>query len=336
MLERREATESKKIHLQSNPDIHLVTMKECEYRELLKRDPHLKKFHDEWDCTFMSSQKKRGKKRLGNSEILQAIREGKLFGVTVASVAVPSTWEDGGFQHPLSPREFYEQFPPIFQSTLVGYQDVGAFMQSVIRQNQVNDKVAALVRKHIRESREKAASLDFEALAAAVSKIRFTPPPPQRLLVSLMKTNRLVCCTDLLAWYDSHGMKIYIDHVLEYKPIACFLPFVEKVTLARQKGDDVTARSMKVLGNAAYGSLLLRKDRFSRISYVRGESATLKALRDPYTKRSTPLTNGVCEVERRPRSVPQDMPTVLGVRVLSGAKLIMLRFYFDFLQKYLR
>ena len=46
--------------------------------------------------------------------------------------------------------------------------------------------------------------------------------------------------------------------------------------------------------------------------------------------------DGLYEVETRPHRVPQDMPTVLGVHVLSGAKLIMLQFYYDFLQKYLR
>ena len=287
MVERREETERKKSHLRSNPRIHLVSMKECEYLELLKRDPLLKEFHARWDCTFLSSQKNKKKQKLNNSQMLEAVCDGKLFGVAVASMTVPSTWEEGSgrFRHPLSPQEFYEQFPPIFQTTLVGFEDVGPYMRAVIRENQLIERATKVVMMYIQKSREKALPLDFRALAGVVSKIRFQPPPPQRLLVSVMKTNRLVCSSELLAWYDSHGIKIYLEHFIEYKPIACFLPFVEKVMLARQTGNDIQARSMKVLGNAAYGSLLLRKDRFARISYVRGEAAALKKIRDPYYKK---------------------------------------------------
>ena len=333
MQKRREATRSKKAHLRSNPRIVLVTLKECEYRQLLKRDSRLKRFHERWDCTFGSPGKKQ--KQLGNSEMLQAIREGKIYGVAVASVRVPSTWESSGFQHPLSPREFYEQFPPIFQTTLVGFQDVGPYMQAVLRENQLNEKAAKVVRSHVKKSREEGVPLNLRTVAVAVSKIRFSVPPPQRLLVSVMKSNRLVCSSDLLSWYDRHGLQIFVEQFVQYKPIACFRAFVQKVTRARQEGNFIQAQSMKVLGNAAYGSLLLRKDRFSNVSYVRGEWETLKAVRSPYTKKTTPLGSGVCEVETRPRKVVQDMPTALGVQVLSGAKLVMLKFYYDYIDKYL-
>ena len=339
MLERREATERKRARFNSNVDVVLVSMKECDFHRLRKTNPQLKTFYHQWDCTFASSQKKKkkkkSKKKLSNSDMLQAILQGTLFGVAVAAIRVPSSWEGTGFYHALSPQEFYEQFPPLFQTTLVEFQDIGSYMQTVIRENQLSHKAAKVVRLHIQRSREKAVSLDYQAIAAAVSKIRFHPPAAQRLLVSVMKSNRLVCSSELLSWYHRHGLQICLEQFLEYKPVACFRSFVTKVTEARQNGSGVEARSMKVLGNAGYGSLLLRKDRFSRVSYVRGEAAMLKATRDPYTKRTTPLKDGVCEVETRPRRVMQDMPTALGVHVLSGAKLVMLRFYYDFLQEFL-
>ena len=69
---------------------------------------------------------------------------------------------------------------------------------------------------------------------------------------------------------------------------------------------------------------------------MRGEAAALKANRQPLTKKTVYLNKGVYEIETQPRRVPQNMPTSLGVQVLSGAKLVMLRFYYDFLDQYLR
>ena len=71
------------------------------------------------------------------------------------------------------------------------------------------------------------------------------------------------------------------------------------------------------------------------MSYVRGEVDVLKANRHPLTKKTELLSGDLYEVESHPRIVPQNMPTVLGVQVLSGAKLLMLRFFYDFLDRYL-
>ena len=244
MQTRRESTERKRALFELNhPHLSLITMRECDYRRLLRIDPELKKFHDEWDGTFRGGGKD-GK--LNNSEMLEAIREGKLFGIGVASVAVPLTWEGSGFQHPLSPMEFFQAFPPLFQTTLVGYEDVGEYTQSVIRENQLTEKAGKLVTSRIARSREKGVPLDLESLGRDVCRIKFRPPPPQRLLVSVMKSNRLVCSSDLLQWYDSHGLQINLEHFIEYKPVTCFSPFVRKVTEARQKGNDVQSKGMKV------------------------------------------------------------------------------------------
>lgn len=246
MQTRRENTEKKKALFERNhPDLTLISKKECDYRRELKTDPELKRFHYTWDCTF-GGGRGRGTGKLSNSDMLEAIREGKLFGIGVASVRVPSSWEGTRFQHPLSPMEFYQAFPPLFQTTLVEYQDVGEYTQRIIRENQLTEKAANVVRKHVTKSREKGVNLDFESLARDVSRIKFRPPPGQRLLVSVMGSNRLVCSSELLQWYDSHGLLIDLQHFIEYKPVSCFRPFVERVTEARQKGNTVQANSMKV------------------------------------------------------------------------------------------
>ena len=84
-------------------------------------------------------------------------------------------------------------------------------------------------------------------------------------------------------------------------------------------------------------SVLLDRGKYSRVSYVRGEAQVLRANRDPLIKKSTPLgPNGVFEIEKHPKKVVLDMPTAIGVCILSGAKLKMLSFIYDFVVKYFR
>ena len=235
-------TEEKRILFESNPDVTLRTMKECHFRRMIMQDRELAQFCRQWDCTLDRGKKK----KYGNSEMIQAIRDGKLFGVGVASVAVPTSWEGTGFSHPMSPQEYYEHFPPIFQTTLVGYEEVGPYMKKVIRENQMHDKREQVVKRHRERSRAKGEPIDTKALARDIAKIKFCPPPAQRLLVSVMESNRLVCSSDLLAWYSNHGMTVVLEEFLEYKPLVCFGPFAAKVTEARQKGNEVQAKTMKV------------------------------------------------------------------------------------------
>ena len=50
-------------------------------------------------------------------------------------------------------------------------------------------------------------------------------------------------------------------------------------------------------------------------------------------KKVSLLSGDVYEIELRPSRVQQTIPTVLGVHVLSQAKLVMLRFFYDFIDR---
>ncbi len=50
-------------------------------------------------------------------------------------------------------------------------------------------------------------------------------------------------------------------------------------------------------------------------------------------KKVSQLPGGLYEIELHPKKVFQNMPTVLGVHVLSQAKLVMLQFFYDFLDR---
>ena len=247
MKSRREETEKTMQLLRSSEDFDLVTIKECEFRAAVEADQDLKMFHDNWDPTFALH---RGRK-LSQSDVQSAIKSGTLFGVGVISVKVPSTWEGTGFYHPLSPREFFQVFPPVFQNREVSFKDIGPFMQSCIRQRQLNEKAVAIAKLGIRRSQREGRVLDLRAVAREVRRIKFKEPPPQRLLVSVMNSERLVVTGDLICWYMSHGLTVFVEEFIQYKPAACFLPFVKTVTKARQSANEIHGRGMKLLGNSA-------------------------------------------------------------------------------------
>ena len=123
-------------------------------------------------------------------------------------------------------------------------------MQKCIRQSQLEEKAVRVVRRHVSSAKLDGRSVDRRGVYNDLVKVRFKEPPPQRLLVSLMKSDRVICTTPLLKWYREHGMSITLLEFIQYTPKMAFLPFVQMVTKARQEGNPVVAKTMKILGNS--------------------------------------------------------------------------------------
>jgi G:T-mismatch repair DNA endonuclease (very short patch repair protein) len=372
---RRTETERADRKFQESDDYSLVIMYECEFRRQLLKNRELKDFFDNWDPLF---KKKKKKKKLQQHDVLEAIADGRLFGVAVVTVSLPSTWTAGAFSHPvLSPREYFEMFPPIFQNRLVAFDDVGAFMQKRIRERQFRDKMKNAHEQYRQRCRVETRTVRREELLRIAAKITFTKPAPRRLLVSVLGSSRLVVTTPLVQWYLSHGLNVTVLEMLQYKPEPCFASFVQMVTSARQSGSDVQARTMKVifffpfyiilffdltiycsnfyyrfisermianlslkvsshllyfqlLGNSGYGSLLLNRSKYRKVKYARGDSVALvRHLNDPYLKKVEEMEDGLYELEMKQQFAVQNLPTALGVHVLSQAKRYLLEFVYD-------
>ncbi len=107
---RREYTEKIKKRFAESKEYKLITMKECQFRRLLQTNDEIREFYNAWDPVFQS-----GKRKLSQEEMLQAIMDDRLYGVAVAKIAVPTTWEESGFNSPLTPQQYFQDFPPIFQ-----------------------------------------------------------------------------------------------------------------------------------------------------------------------------------------------------------------------------
>ena len=74
--------------------------------------------------------------------------------------------------------------------------------------------------------------------------------------------------------------------VVELCGKACFRKFVDKVTETRRSGDtdqasSVIAETIKLIGNSAYGSLIMDKSKHHDIQYVKGTDKACLKINEP-------------------------------------------------------
>ena len=162
---------------------------------------------------------------------------------------------------------------------------------------------------------------------------------PRRLLVGGMKAERLLLLTPLLKWYLDHGLHVSeIFQVIEFTPSDCFKDFQENVSEARRKGDLspdflLLGDTMKLLGNSAYGSMIMDQEKHQKIEYAKGKDIDLK-VNLPTFKKLEDLGDDFAEIELVKGRQKLNLPIQIGYAILQYAKLKMLEWYYDFLLSY--
>ena len=156
-----------------------------------------------------------------------------------------------------------------------------------------------------------------------------------------MQAKKILIATPLLCWYLAHGLKVSkIYQVVEFTPKQCFKDFHDEVSHARRAGDadsskSIIADTMKLIGNSGYGSMIMNKERHNKIDYVKGEIKATMKTNQPVFKKLTELDDELFEIESVKKEIKLDLPIYLGYFILQYAKLRMLEFYFDFVDKYI-
>ena len=232
------------------------------------------------------------KKYLTQDQIIQYIRDGRLFGFVECDIEVPEHL-----------KEYFSEMTPIFKNVDVCLDDVGEVMQEYAKEHSIKDV-------------------------------------PHRLLIGSYFGKKIGLSTPLLKWYLEHGLVITnIYAVIEYVPNAAFNSFMTQVAQARLDGDRdkdkaLIAETMKLNGNSSYGKLITNKEKHHDIVYV-DESEIGAQIMDEHFYGLTELPNGYYEVEKTKQRIILDLPIHLGVFILNYAKLRMLEFYYDCVDKYL-
>ena len=158
-------------------------------------------------------------------------------------------------------------------------------------------------------------------------------------LVGGLSTQKLLLYAPLLQWYVKHGAEIKaVYRTIDYQATKALKWFVDEVTEARRSGDVDKSKALwadifKLLGNSSYGKLIEALERQTCVIYTKDEKLVDRALRSSYFEDLDEIGQAYELESRKPRILIR-RPFQIGIAVYQLAKLRMLEFYFDFLDRY--
>ena len=159
-------------------------------------------------------------------------------------------------------------------------------------------------------------------------------------LMGTLSAQRILLYEPLLQWYINHGAKITrVYRTIDYEPKVIFEWFVKEVTENRRTGDVDKSKALladifKLLGNSGYGKLIEALERQTNVIYTKDEKVVDRALRSAYFSDLDEIGEAY-ELESRKARITIRRPFQVGIAVYQLAKLRMLEFYYDFLDRYL-
>ena len=198
-------------------------------------------------------------------------------------------------------QDHFAEMQPVFKNVTVTRDDIGPFMRQYAEENDIMSA-------------------------------------PRRMLVGSFHGIKLLLATPLLRWYLAHGLVVdRVYQVVSYEPNPCFQRFGESVSAARRAGDSdpekaITADTMKLLGNSGYGKTVTNIDRHREDKYCT-EVGTSALINNKRFRQLDVVSADACEIEMDKSVVKYDLPLHIGFFVYQYAKLRMLQFYYDFVDR---
>ena len=199
-------------------------------------------------------------------------------------------------------RPYFSEMQPIFKNANVSRDDIGPYMRQYAEEHDIMST-------------------------------------PRRMLVGSYRGEKILLTTPLLRWYLAHGLVVdRVYQIVEYSPKPCFQHFGESVSTARRNGDvdpdkSIIADTMKLLGNSAYGKTVTNVDRHRDVKYCT-EGGTSTLISNKRFRQLDVVTDDAYEVTSSKVRVTYDLPHHIGFFVYQYAKLRMLQFYYDFVDRY--
>ena len=200
-------------------------------------------------------------------------------------------------------RAHFAEMQPIFKNVTVSRDDIGPFMRQYAEENDIMSA-------------------------------------PRRMLVGSFHGIKLLLATPLLRWYLAHGLVVdRVYQIIEYEPKPCFQNFGNSVSAARRAGDadpdkSIIADTMKLLGNSAYGKTVTNVDRHRKVTYCTEVGTSLSLLvGNKRFRQLDVVAEDAYEVTSSKACLTYDLPLHIGFFVYQYAKLRMLQFYYDFVDR---
>ena len=199
-------------------------------------------------------------------------------------------------------QDYFSEMQPVFKNTSVTRDDIGPFMRQYAEEHDILTK-------------------------------------PRVMLVGSFRGVKILLATPLLRWYLAHGLMVdRVYQIIEYEPNPCFQRFGESVSAARRAGDEdpdkaIIADTMKLLGNSGYGKTVTNVDRHRDVKYCT-EIDTSSLINNKRFRQLDVVTDDAYEIEMNKSVVKYTLPLHIGFFVYQYAKLRMLQFYYDFVDRY--
>ena len=302
--ERKAHTEAKRAFLKEK-NIRLVSITECQFKAKVDAAKKAPRYTAD---QVMNDPKKTNLHDFRESRLPPFYREHR-FGPRKEQTilnAVQSGLLYGMVEVDIKvPDHLYEKFSemsPLFHTVDIPMEDIGDHMKRYVEKNDMSTK-------------------------------------PHHLLVGGMQAEKILLHSELLKWYLEKGLEVTKVHqVIEFRPRRVFRPFVQQVSEARRLGDADPAMKpvgdgVKLIGNSAYGSLIMDKEKHQTTRYVNDEGHAQQLMNNPRYKTIGEFNENLFEISMAKPLVQCDLPIQLGYTILQLAKLRMLQFYYDFLQE---
>lgn len=238
--------------------------------------------------------------------LIADVKSGKFFGFLEVDLNVPVNLYDK-----------FSEFPPIFKNDTITSDKLGVYM------TQLRSKLKKPM-----------------------------PEKGERKLISSFTGEQILIYSPLLKWYLKHGLVVSKIHsVIKATPNKIFKGFTDIVSNARRDGDTdkskaIIAEQMKLVGNSSFGRTGMDKTRHTSTKYIEDIFKAKKKVnswlfRDLNEINSSPINTPedekdvVFEVKSGKKVISQDCPIQIASAVYQLAKLRMLEFYYDCLDKFI-
>ena len=159
-------------------------------------------------------------------------------------------------------------------------------------------------------------------------------------LLGVMKAEKILIYSPLLKWYLNHGLQVTkIHRYISYTSGRPFKWFPEEVSSARREADNDKNKKQlgdtaKLKGNSFYGKMIENLEKHISTKFTKDEKLIDEIFRSPFFEDLEEINEGVFEVRQRKKQVTITRPYQCGIAVYQLAKLRMLEFYYDFLDKF--
>ena len=228
--------------------------------------------------------------------MIEQIKAGELFGFAEVDIETP--------EHLFNK---FSEFPPIFRNAVITEDQLGPYMKEL--------------RKDLNN-----------------------PISDNKKLISSYTGTKILLYTPLLKWYLEHGLVVTKVHsfisAIENQP---FKSFTDKVSDNRRSGDvdeskKIIADTWKLTGNSAFGRTGMDKNRHTNTKYLEDIYKAKRKVNNWLFKDLNEIEtiggDTLFEVMSAKKSIKQNCPIQVASAVYSLAKLRMLQFYHDCLDKF--